>query len=99
MLSPNAMNVVFNSWGIGVTTTEKLQPALCARASVASHVTLVIPFANAVPDAGVQTTVTGGNPRIATGTSNDTVGCCPLCAVTDTSDGQFTIGSSMAGVG
>ena len=45
-LSPNARKMVFESCGTGVTITEKLQLALCARASVASQVTSVVPFGN-----------------------------------------------------
>ena len=99
MLSPNARNFVFSSWGIGVTTTEKLQPALWPRESVASHVTPVMPLLNGVPDAGLQATVTGGAPLSGRGVSNATVGMAPLCAMTDTSAGQFRMGSSMTGVG
>ena len=82
-----------------MTATEKLQLALWARESVASHVTVVMPFLNWVPDAGVQSTVTGGAPLTAVGTSNVTVGFEPLCAVTLISDGQLTTGSSTTGLG
>src|SRR5262249_14851956 len=98
-LSPNARNVVLVSCGMGVTTTWKVQLALCERESLASQVTGVVPYWNSVPDAGVQVTVTGGEPLTAVGTSKDTVGFCPLCAVTLISAGQLTTGSSMVGVG
>ena len=68
-LSPNAMNFVLSSWGTGVTITEKLQRPLRARESVASHVTVVVPFLNSDPAAGAQATVTGGAPLAATGIS------------------------------
>jgi len=93
------MKFDFTSCGTRVTTTEKLQLALWARASEASHVTLVVPLLNSVPDAGVQTTLTGGAPFEAVGTSNVTVGFVPLCAVTLMSVGHATTGSSIGGLG
>src|SRR2546425_6148088 len=99
MLSPNARNVVFCSCGMAVTITEKLQLAFSARASVASHVIVVNPFGNWVPDAGVQVTRPGGVPCIPIGASNDTVGACPLWPVTAISAGQFRIGPPTIVVG
>ncbi len=55
--------------GTAVTDTMKAQVPARASASVAVHVTLVSPIANADPDAGVQATVTGACPFCATGTS------------------------------
>jgi hypothetical protein len=68
------MNLVFDNRGTGVTTTENMQLPFRARESVASHVTVVCPFGNSLPDAGVQITFTGGSPSCV-GVSKFTVGC------------------------
>src|SRR5262245_972203 len=99
MLSPKAMNFVLSSCGTALTMTEKLQLPLCWRLSTASHVTFVVPAGNCVPDAGVQVTLTGGEPLVALGVSKDTVAGCALCAVTVASAGQVRTGSSTMGVG
>jgi len=62
MLSPNAMNRVFDSLGGTVTWTLNPHVLARARASVALQVTAVVPGANIVPEAGEHSTVTGGAP-------------------------------------
>jgi hypothetical protein len=72
------MNLVFDNWGIGVTTTENMQLPFRDLASVASHVTIVCPFGNSLPDPGVHVTLTGSSPPCAGGVSKSAVGGgCP----------------------
>src|SRR5581483_11852331 len=99
MLSPKAMNFVFWSCGIGLTTTLNVQLPFCWRESVASQVTAGGPMGNGVPESGAHLTVTGCDPFAAIGVSNATVGFWPLCERTSISVGQLTTGSSMTGLG
>src|ERR1017187_727488 len=71
MLSPNARTRVPTSFGIGgagtTTITSSEQVACRLIASIAVHVTVVLPAGNVVPDAGAQLDVTGGVPPLAVG--------------------------------
>lgn len=55
-----------------MAVTENEHDALSERASVATHVTFVVPGENAEPDAGVHTDDTGAVPPEVTGAANDT---------------------------
>src|SRR5581483_871064 len=94
-LSPKLMKIVLVNRGTGVTTTEKLQDALCWRESVTSHETDVVPFWKSLPDAGEQATVSGGEPLSVCGRSNETAASgCPLWESAARSAGQLITGSS-----
>jgi hypothetical protein len=94
------MNLVFDNRGTGVTITENMQLPFRALASVASHVTIVCPFGNSLPDAGLHVTFTGGSPSCAGGVSKFAVGCpCPWCERSAISAGQLTVGGFAIGVG
>jgi hypothetical protein len=62
MLSPKARNLVNAILGGAVTVIGKVHDAARRRASVAVHVTVVVPTGNVVALAGVQLTVAGGAP-------------------------------------
>ncbi len=68
------MNLVFSILGTGPMTTSKRQLAFRDSASTASHVTVVAPIGNSLPDGGVQVTTTGACPSCASGVSKVTVG-------------------------
>jgi hypothetical protein len=67
MLSPNARNRVAISVGGRVTETVKPQDALRLCASLAVHVTPVIPRENVDPLPGVHVEVTGAAPPVTVG--------------------------------
>jgi hypothetical protein len=67
MLSPNERNFVKRSSGGLVTVTAKLHELFCVRASLAVHVTVVEPTANAEPLDGVHVVVTGAVPPLTVG--------------------------------
>jgi len=71
MLSPNPMNFVTVSRGGAVTVTCRVQDAVRLWASVAVHVTVVVPTGNVDPLAGTQRVVSGASPSAA-GMSYDT---------------------------
>ena len=98
-LSPSARNVVFVNLGTGVTMTEKVQLALCARESLASQVTAVVPSGNSEPASGEHVTMTGGDPFVALGMSNGIAGAWRSCDKASMSDGQLIWGSSKTGLG
>jgi hypothetical protein len=78
-----------------------VQLALRDAASVASQVTVVDPVGNPDPDAGVQTTFTGGCPSCAAGVLNVAVGFGWLVrAVNAMFAGQLaSVGGLLMGVG
>jgi hypothetical protein len=47
-------------FSVSLTTTEKLQPAVFAEASVTVQLTMLVPFANVEPEGGVQTKLAPG---------------------------------------
>jgi hypothetical protein len=55
-----------------MTVTVKLQLAVLLEVSVAVHVTVVVPFGNAVPDGGLQATVTPGQLSLPLGVAKVT---------------------------
>jgi hypothetical protein len=63
------MTLVPTSCGTGETLTPNVQLALWPRASVAVHVTVVVPSANVPPDAGEQAVLRGASPPCPTGVS------------------------------
>src|SRR4051812_49283487 len=94
------MNLVLEILGMSATSTVKLQLALRASASVASHVTVVVPTGNCAPESGVQLTLTGGCPSAAEGMSKLIVGVPPTRASAVMSAGQLIVGGlGTAGVG
>jgi hypothetical protein len=100
MLSPNARNFVFSRRGTGETVTVKVHDPFRDSESAASHVTVVVPFANSVPEPGVQVTVTGACPSTGVGESKFAVGCgCPWCASSEIFAGHVTVGGLGTGVG
>jgi hypothetical protein len=58
---------VMTGGGGTLTTTDVEQVATCIAASVAVHATCVIPGANRLPDAGVQTLLIGARPPSVVG--------------------------------
>jgi hypothetical protein len=55
-------------FSVSATVIRNEHPDVLPAASVAVQVTAVVPFGKAVPDAGVQVTVTPGQLSLATGT-------------------------------
>jgi hypothetical protein len=64
MLSPNAMKFVRVSSGGGETVSGNAQLAEAAAASVAVHVTGVVPTGKTCPEPGVHVVVTWGCPPV-----------------------------------
>jgi hypothetical protein len=67
MLSPKARSCVALIVGVFATITENLHEAVCCLMSVAVHVTVDVPAANAAPLGGVQVKVTGAAPPVIVG--------------------------------
>src|SRR5438093_1729830 len=65
MLSPNATNRVAPRTGITSTVTLNVHMSVRCRASVATHVVVVLPTENDEPLGGVHTTDTGAAPPVA----------------------------------
>jgi hypothetical protein len=91
MLSPNAMNLVPISRGGSRTKTDVVQLAETLRASVAVHVTRVVPPANRLPDTGVQASVTGAVPPVVVGEPNVTDTGSPSVDCPSTAGGQVIV--------
>jgi hypothetical protein len=61
-LSPNARNLVFESWGGRNTRIENAHATLCPKPSDAVHPPAVVPTGKDVPDTGEHEAVTGSRP-------------------------------------
>jgi hypothetical protein len=70
-----------------VTITDVAQESTCCCASVAVHVTAVLPIGNADPDVGWQLAITGATPPVTVGLRVTFTGL-PLCEMTGAMSGQ-----------
>jgi hypothetical protein len=79
------------------TVTLKLQDAVAPPESVAVHVTFVVPNGKAVPEAGLQTTVTPGQLSVTVGLGNVTLAVTlpGTAAIASRSDGQVMTGGGL----
>src|SRR3954468_6276471 len=82
MLSPNATKLVSVRRGACWTTMLNVQRSVRWRESVAVHVTGVVPTGNGVLVAGVQLSVTGGEPPVTVAVPYATVAGWPFGDVT-----------------
>jgi hypothetical protein len=79
------------------TCTEKKQKAEFPLASVAVHVTVVVPIGKAVPEGGEQVTVVAEQLSFAVGVGYvTTTQHCPISASAATFAGHAIVGSSMS---
>ena len=77
---------------VSTTVTLKLHVAVLPDPSVAVAITVVVPFGNGVPDAGLETTVTPGQLSIAVTVKFTTAEHCPVVAGTVILVGHITVG-------
>jgi hypothetical protein len=97
MLSPNAMKLVVEMTGAGMTTTRNEQETDRCNASVAEQFTEAVPTGNAEPLAGVHAVVTGACPPLTTGASYDTLTAVPSGDGTVSDAGHVIVGPAGGG--
>ena len=99
MLSPNAMNRVAVMRGGAVTTTANEQFALRLMASVARHMTLVMPIGNIDGLGGAHVIETGEAPPVTVAAGYVTLTGWPSVDTCVIEAGQVIVGASGVGVG
>jgi hypothetical protein len=90
------LQVLNTGASVSFTVTSKLQVEVLPSASVATDVTVVVPIANTLPDAGVLTTVTPGQLSVAPTVNVTAAPHNPASLLTVTFDGHVITGNSVS---
>src|SRR5437016_4855004 len=98
MLSPKAEKYVTLMWPGAVTVTVNAQDDVVAFASVAVHVTVVVPAGKRLSLAGAQDTGAGGTPPEANALAYRIEIGAPVCEAVVTGAGHVTLNAGAGGV-
>src|SRR5438105_15437701 len=89
MLSPNARNLSRAIFGGAFSVTVNVHELVMLFASVATHVTVVVPLLNIESLAGVHVSWIGGAPPVVDAVPSPTAGGCRVLAVRGAAAGRL----------